>query len=329
VWVGVQPTHTRRGTLTRLLDRLLREAPERGQPLASLHASEATIYGRFGFGVASESVAATITTRKTAPWRAPSAGGSLRILRHDEVLDVVPALYDRVARLRTGSVSRPEWWWHRFYADAIRLSSARGDKGHFVVVHTSTDGHDDGFASYELGWSDGFGEPPAGAGSVHDLWAASPAVEIELWRFLAGIDLIESWRAERPVDEAARWAMNDPRAYEVRARFDDQWIRLLDVDTCLAARRYGDASESVTLAVTDPMFASNNDRWTISADGAWRSDATPDLTVDVGVLSAAYLGGRSWHLLTAGSGAPLDPDRCDRLDALFRIGPPPFCGTGY
>src|SRR5262245_21257133 len=51
--VGVLPTHRRRGILRELMVMMLDQAAERGEPMASLFASQAAIYGRFGFGHAS------------------------------------------------------------------------------------------------------------------------------------------------------------------------------------------------------------------------------------------------------------------------------------
>jgi GNAT superfamily N-acetyltransferase len=50
--VGVLPTHTRRGVLTALLRRQLADIAARGEVVASLRASEAVIYERFGYGIA-------------------------------------------------------------------------------------------------------------------------------------------------------------------------------------------------------------------------------------------------------------------------------------
>ena len=52
--VGVEPTHRRRGILTEMLRWLHEDAVRRGEPLAILTASEASIYRRFGYGVATE-----------------------------------------------------------------------------------------------------------------------------------------------------------------------------------------------------------------------------------------------------------------------------------
>ena len=51
-WVGVMPTHRRRGILRRLMTHQLDELLDRGEPLAALSASESGIYGRFGYGMA-------------------------------------------------------------------------------------------------------------------------------------------------------------------------------------------------------------------------------------------------------------------------------------
>src|SRR5260370_29630576 len=45
-------THRRRGLLTAMMRRQLDDMRERGEPLAALYASEAPIYGRFGYGLA-------------------------------------------------------------------------------------------------------------------------------------------------------------------------------------------------------------------------------------------------------------------------------------
>src|SRR6185503_18593563 len=49
-WVGVIPTHRRRGILRDLMRRELEDVHSWGEPIAALWASEAAIYGRFGYG---------------------------------------------------------------------------------------------------------------------------------------------------------------------------------------------------------------------------------------------------------------------------------------
>ena len=50
--VTTSPAHRRRGLVRRLMEDCLADAVDHDVPLAALTASEATIYGRWGFGVA-------------------------------------------------------------------------------------------------------------------------------------------------------------------------------------------------------------------------------------------------------------------------------------
>ncbi len=328
--VGVLPTHTRRGVLTQLMHRLLIESRQRGNVLATLHASETSIYRRFGFGLATDSIAAMVTTRSSKPWRMPPVPGSIRLLPYTDVMSVVPGLYERTARWRVGSVSRPPWWWDWTLKEASEPVEAFHGKGSFVAVHSDASGIDDGYVFYDVDWNESFATNPVGAGKVRDLWGASPEVEIGLWRYLLDIDLIVTWLAEiRPSDEPVRRAMHDSRAYESRQRLDDQWVRILDVDAALSVRSYGPADTPVVVAVHDPLFIENCGTWSLSHSGAARTDATADVEVDIESLSAAYLGAVSWRDLSAIGGVTAGDDSIDRLDGLFAVRPAPFCGTGY
>ena len=322
--VGILPTHTRRGLLTRLMQRSLREARERGQVLASLRASEAPIYGRFGYGLAGDFVAVHIDNTRTRPLRGSRASGSMRILRLDEVLEVVPPLYDRVARRWVGTIHRPGWMWQRYLKGATEPASTPFGKGEFVAVHRDIDGVDDGYVHYETALDDEFASTFAGWGSVHDLWGASPAVELALWQYLFDIDLVKTWRAsERPVNDPIRRALFDVRAYETRQVADEQWLRILDIDAALTARTYGPCADGVTIAVTDPLFEQSDERWTITSAGAARTAAPADVVVDITSLSTTYLGNVAWNDLAASGLLPTDvaPDVLDRLDALFAVRP--------
>lgn len=330
--VGVLPTHTRRGLLSQMMQRLIVESRTRGNVLAALHASETSIYRRFGFGLASDAAAVVVTTRDAKPWRTPSAPGSMRLLPYTEVSSVVPDLYERVARWRVGSISRPAWMWPRILKDATGPTETLHGKGSFVAVHTDADGTDDGYVFYDVDWNEGFGTNPTGAGTIRDLRGASPSIELELWRFLLDIDLITTWHAEpRPVDEAVRRAMHDSRAYEARQRFDDQWVRILDVDAALGARTFGPSHRTVIIDVRDPMFSANCASWAISSNGVERSENASDVQVDIAALSAAYFGAVSWHdLAVSGQIDPsTDGTLVAALDALFASRPIAFCGTGY
>jgi predicted acetyltransferase len=330
--VGVLPTHTRRGLLTRMMQRSLRESYERGQVLASLRASESPIYGRFGYGLAGDYVSTHIVTAKARPLRGTRANGSVRLLRMDEVLDVVPPLYDQVARRWIGTIGRPTWMWKRYLRGATEPATAPFGKGEFVAVHSDAEGVDDGYVHYETSTVESFGAPFTAEGTIHDLWGASDEVELALWQYLFDIDLITTWEAsERPVNDPIRRALHDVRGYETRAIVDEQWVRLLDVGAALTARTYGPCSATVTIAVSDPLIEANNDRWAISAGGARQSADPADLVVDIATLSTAYLGGVAWRDIAASGLLTVAVDQrvLDLLDALFAVRPTGYCGTFF
>src|SRR5438046_642958 len=62
--VGVYPTHRRRGALRAMMRAQLDDVHARGEPIAALFASEETIYGRFGYGIAAWSGDVTIARER-------------------------------------------------------------------------------------------------------------------------------------------------------------------------------------------------------------------------------------------------------------------------
>ena len=328
--VGVRQTATRRGVLTGMMTQLLRDARERGTVLASLRASEAVIYGRFGFGIAGEAWDAQIDVKRGIRVVAPTSPGSIRILEHHEVMTTIPALHDAVGLDRPGTIVRPTWMHERYLEDA-----AGGEKATYAIVHLDVDGVADGWAQYSLEWPDGFGQPAGGTCTVEDLWGATPAVELALWKFVLDLDLIDTVRAqERPLDDAVRFALNDRRYYLSIARFDEQWVRLLDVDAALRTRTYNPSSAAVTIAVVDPLFTANCGTWRVTGEGAEQvstaAEDGADLSTTITGVSAAYLGGTAWWDLWVGGaveqrrhGAVAD------ADTLFASHPMPRCGSFF
>ncbi len=327
--VGVRQTHTRRGVLTTSMQQLLREAADAGMVLASLRASEAVIYQRFGFAIAGEAWDIEIDRRAGARVVAPVAAGTVRILDRAATLATIAELHERVGFDRPGAIGRPRWMHERYLADAIGL-----DKASHVIVHTNTDGVDDGWAQYTLEWLESSRDHVGGKCTVEDLWGATPAVELALWKFILELDLIDVVHAgERPSDDAIRFGLRNPRHYLSRKRHDEQWLRLLDVDAALSARTYNSTRSTVTVAVSDALFPANCGTWEVNSVGARRTGVSAenaDLVTTINGVSAAYLGGTAWHDLWVGgvvqeqrSGAVAE------ADVLFASRPLPRCGTFF
>ena len=102
--VGVLPTHRRRGVLTSMMKAQLEDCRERGDLVAYLWASESTIYGRFGYGLASR-IGEMRLARDRARFAEPfEPRGTVRLVELEEAARTFPALYDQVFAAAAGHV---------------------------------------------------------------------------------------------------------------------------------------------------------------------------------------------------------------------------------
>ena len=319
--VGVRPDKTRRGILTSLMRAELRAVRERGEPLAMLHASEALIYGRFGYGVATR--ARNVSIRDSSARLRPdlSGGGGVRLVGRDTASSALPEIYDERWRHRPGMIGRTPGWWSHFWG---------ADESLRVAVRSNRDGRDDGYVVYKAAQSDfRFGDGSC-ALQVRDLQAADPAAAVDLWRFVLGVDLVTEVVAPgRPPEEPLEWWLVDRRAVRVTGVEDDLWVRLVDVPAALAARAYGSAAP-VVLEVEDGFLPENSGKYRVGPDGVAACTEPADLSLDASALASAYLGDVAVSTL-AGSGLVEVHDRAalDRADELFTTRSAPWCGTGF
>ncbi len=78
--------------------------------------------------------------------------------------------------------------------------------------------------------------------------------------------------------------------------------------------------------LTDAFLPENAGRWLIGPNGATRTEAAPELALDVTGLASVYLGGFTFTDLVGGSRAQeLVPGAVQRADALFRTAVEPWC----
>jgi predicted acetyltransferase len=293
--VTVRTSHRRRGLLRRMMSEDLALAKGDGLAMAALTASEGSIYGRFGYGVAS--FERTVKVDTTARFRLNhQAVGSVDVAEPKVLLDVAPEVFDRVHRLTPGSIGRQEWY--RQLASGSLARDGKEDPAVKVALHYGPDGAVDGYVSYKfLGWDT---QPPTM--HVVDLVAATHGAYLELWQFLAAIDLVEriTWE-EAPLDDPLTWALADPRCIDSSDSRDMLWLRILDVVQSLEARRYP-VDGRLVLEVLDPLGLTAG-TFALAVNGGEaaveRVDAEPDLTLDVSALSSIYLGAVCPVTLTA------------------------------
>jgi predicted acetyltransferase len=323
-WVGVLPSHRRRGILTQMMRTQLDDLHERGEPLAILWASEAAIYGRFGYGIAAPETRIDAVRARFGFRDDPGPRGSIRLVGREEAATVFPGIYDSVRREIPGFVTRSEVWWEHYkLADPEHWRRGAGPKFYAVL---ELDGEPAGFAMYRIkqGWEHGYSTSELRVG---DAFATSVGATRELWRFLFGIDLVA--RVQGRIDPGLPFFLmvTDPRNLALRV-VDGLWLRLVDVEAALAGRAYA-SDEPVVAELTDEFCPWNAGRWRLGPEPA-RTDDAPELELDVADLASVYLGAYDFHRLAAAERVrELKPGALERASALFRTERPPYCPEDF
>ncbi|HVA74010.1 MAG TPA: GNAT family N-acetyltransferase [Acidimicrobiales bacterium] len=328
--VGIHPTHRRRGLLTQMMSRMLDDCRERGEPLAGLIASESIIYGRFGFGLASDSAEYRIDSSRSA-FKANPAPRDIRLIDHFEAAKILPTLFDTARTARAGEPNRTPEFWEEVLAD--KPTDRHGASGLFFAAT------EDGYVGYRAKRDADILRGERAEVVVEEVAAADPGVQAALWRFVLDLDLIGhvTFR-RRPLDEPVRWRLADPRQLQTKAVYDRLHLRILDVPGALTARGYSTEAQ-LTIDVLPDDTAGED-----PAIGAWSLEAGPhgahcarakatapaDICLSVTTLGSLYLGGASaTTLAAAGLVEELTPGSIATANRLFAAAPAPSTVTGF
>jgi predicted acetyltransferase len=320
--VGVLPTHRRRGILRALMRAQLDDVHERGEPIAYLWASEDALYGRYGYGVASFTGNIELSRDRASFYRDFEPAGTIRLVEAEEAVEPFSEIQRRAAAQHPGMFVRtPEWWRSRRLADPEWGREGGGD---MVRALLELDGRPAGYALYRLHFSIERGIP-SGFTSVIEAVGDSPTATRELWRFLIGIDWMDRLRAGLlPLDHELFLLLQEPRRLTFDQR-DGLWVRLVDVEAALNARRYK-PGEPVIVDVADEFCPWNAGTWEVGPEGAVRSSRAPELRLDASALGSAYLGGFTFGELTRAERVEeLADGALNRADTLFRTDRYPWC----
>lgn len=322
--VTVLPTHRRRGILRRLMAQHLVELHERGEPLAALWASETSIYGRFGYGPASDRAIMTLPKPFAQMQQPVDIHGTMRLVDQDEALATFPDVFDAAARHRPGMYTRDATWWkHRILHDPKELR--RGATAQRCVLHVR-DGQPSGYVIYRTQHDPG---TEAMVVRVSELIATTPEAEKALWQYLFGIDLIASIHAwNRPIDDPLCWWLEQPRRMQRRIE-DALWVRPIDVAAALNGRRYSSAGRLI-FRLVDALCPWNEGVYRLEVDpnGAGQCSQvsdTPACELTAYALGATYLGGHRFRELARAGLVSGAPAVLQQADAMFAWDPLPWC----
>lgn len=324
--VTVAGTHRRRGIARSLLEGELRAAANARVPVAGLTASEATIYGRYGFGPAVPVMRFTVDTARAGWGGVETSAGRLIYADKQTLADDLERLHEASRGVRSGQIPGWRGRWQRMAGLAEGDKEAAAVRG---VRFTDADGALQGAMAYTLA------EVPGGFRSemrIRSIITTSDDALRAIWRFVVQHDLVNKARVDlRPIDDPLPWLVADQRAVTAEVH-DHGWLRVLDVQAALAARTYR-APLDLVIRVEDPLgFAAGDWRITIDDSGRCRLGATsdsPDVTLGVVELSTIYAGGVPASQLAAAGRIHGDDAAVEALSRAFLTTPSPLLGIWY
>lgn len=324
--VTVAGTHRRRGIARALLEGELRAAADAGVAIAGLTVSEATIYGRYGFGSAVPVSRFTVDIRR-AGWAGPAPTGRIEYLEREELAVELGDVHERARGRRSGQVPG----WTARWAGVAGLASNDTDRDRVRGVrYRDASGQVRGVMAFHLSERGGtfrFGL------HVRLLIGETAEATAALWRFALQHDLVDEVTADlRPLDDALPWLVVDPRGVTQEVH-DHGWLRVLDVPTALTARTYAATLDTV-LRIEDPLgFAAGTWRLRIDAMGRAVVEAAPEadaaVVLDVSALSSLYAGSVRVAALHGAGRITGALDAVEALDRAFVAFPAPSLDIWY
>lgn len=293
--VTVAATHRRRGIARGMLEGELRAAADAGFAIAGLTVTEATIYGRYGFAPAAPAARIRIDTHR-AGWGGYEPAARVFFVEREHLAADLDALHERTRLDRVGDTAAWPRHWRSVAGLVPEADKPRRIRG---VRAVDASGELVGSMAFEILTSD-----ERATLRVGHLVAATADARAALWRFVIAYDLVDTVEARlQPADDPLPWQVRDRRAVERKVR-DHEWLRILDVPAALKSRSLSGAF-GVRIEVTDPLGIANG-AFTVAQFGAegvqvesLPDGERPEITLDVGALSAAYLGGVPLETLEA------------------------------
>ena len=328
--VTVLPTHRRRGLLSAMVAAEHGAIRERGEAVGLLWASEYPIYGRFGYGPGCRDTILSIETKRTSFHG--EAAGRVELAEPDATSrDAIKAVFEAWRVRQPGEIRRRDVGWE-FDLGLLESAWEPRWKG-FLALHRNDGGDVDGYVRYraEGKWEK---HQPRNILNVDELHALNDEAYQDLWRFLTEIDWVATVKAERrSPSERLPWLLTNARAATSSDPGETIWVRLFDIPRALDARSY-EREGSVVLEIVDSEAPGGRTRVHLEAGPsgaqARSTKRSPDLTLDVSALGAAYLGGA--RLRDAAVARGVDEHRLGALaeaTALFRTLDEPWCSTFF
>lgn len=324
--VTASPAHRRRGLVRRLMEDDLADAVAHGVPVAALTASEATIYGRWGFGAATFAQKVEVDTGPRFGLRAFHDPGRVELIEPPDSWPIIKDVFDRFHATTRGSVAWPQFY-EVMHTGAYDFRDGGPDKKLRGAVHLDADGAVDGVALYK---AEGRGDERKI--EVTEMMALTTAAGLALWSFLGGIDMVRcvTFALAHP-DDPLRWALRDINAVSHTALEEFLWVRVLDVEAALSARPWS-ADGRVVLEVDDAQGHAAGRFSIVTEEGhasISRTDDAVEVRLDAETLGSLYLGGAHVAALGRAGRVHADDAAVGRFAAMADLAAPPYNITGF
>lgn len=321
--VTTSASHRRRGLLRRLIEDDLADAVAQGVPVAALTASEATIYGRWGFGPATFRQKVEVDTSPGFELRSFVDPGRVELIEPADAWPHVKAVFDTFHARQRGSVAWPSPY-EDIHSGTFDFNSGGADRKVRGALHLDADGRVDGFVLFKHGEDYSI--------KVSEMVALTPDAQLGLWSFLARMDRIKTVThgIAHPEDPLA-WALTDLNRVKTTEVAEFLWLRVLDVPRALAARPWAEDG-SIVLEVDDPQGHAAGRFDVKTSDGAAtisRTEQEPDVQVTAETLGSLYLSGVPVQQLRRAGRVGGSDEAVRRFAAMADLSDPPYCLTGF
>ena len=319
-YVTVKPSHRRRGILTAMMTNQLAQARKRGEIFSMLWASEAMIYGRYGFGVATATQNASIE-KPYANFRRDmdDAPGTLRMMSGKAALPHMQRVWNSAMGIWAGMLERRDHWWGFTIADPEHERHGTTDRYRVVYLNNEAP---EGYVVYRI-------QSDSLELAVEELVWVTDDAHKGLWEYLFGVDLVTTisyWNLT--ADDPLLWLVGDSRRLR-RVELDGMWLRIVDVKAALESRTYAVDGELI-IKVSDEYCPWNDATYRLTVQSGEASvaevDGAADLSLYADALGATYLGGVSFSTLEAAM--RLESSSIEHLalaDAMFKTERLPWC----
>ena len=327
--VGTFPEYRRQGLARRIHTQAFADMRERGQPVAALWASQAAIYQRYGYALASAMRSYTVDAVDIGFHDGDSGVGNVERLNVEDGYDIVKGVYIEFIGQRMCYLHRSKVLW---LGNALDSDNAEGPI--HLAVSRNPDGEPNGYAIYTLRHGKVDNVARGHEIVIRDLaWLSQDAYR-SLWSWIARHDLVGRVRWDNaPVDDPAEELFMEPRLLNAHDR-EGVWFRVVDVASALEARGY-DVTGEITLTIdVDDLAPWNVGAFKLetSPDGARVTPATRvtpakggDLQLSMKALASLYTGFRSARQLAAWGLIEGSDDVVRRADSIFSTRHAPHC----